>query len=215
MTLGVLGGLGPGATVHFLDRLVELTPATSDQDHIETLVYNDPTIPDRTDAILGDGPSPKNQLIKNAKTLDNAGCDSIIIDSNTTHYYYDAINTEVNAEIPYLMRLVKQELVEKGISSVGVLTTEPAIEMGLYEHVANNVVYPEKTELLMQAMYSYKAGEQERAIKKYRNAVQTVPAQVDGYIIGCTDFSALSVPLSKPEIDALDVLVNWCVTRYK
>jgi aspartate racemase len=211
MVLGVLGGLGPGATVHFMDRLVEMTPAASDQDHIETIVYNDPTVPDRTDAILGDGLSPKDQLVENAKTLDSAGCDAIVIDSNTTHYYHNAIDSAVNAEIPHLMSLVEQYLKKEEIHSVGVLTTEPAIQMDLYENVAKDVVYPDNTGLLMEAMYLYKAGKQERAANKYRDAAQTVPSYVDGYVIGCTDFSALNASLSKPTVDALDILVRWCV----
>jgi len=214
MTLGVLGGLGPGATVHFMDRLVEKTPAASDQDHIETLVYNDPTVPDRTDAILGDGPSPEEQLVGNAETLDGAGCDAIVIDSNTTHHYHEAIESAVAADVPHLIELVERRLTERGFSSVGVLTTEPAVEMGLYERVADDVVYPERTDLLMEAMYSYKAGEQDRAADGYRDAVRTVPSPVDGYVVGCTDFSALPVSLSTPTVDALDVLVNWCVARY-
>lgn len=214
MALGVLGGLGPGATVHFMDRLVEMTPAESDQDHIETLVYNDPTVPDRTEAILGDGPSPEDQLVENAKTLDREGCDAIVISSNTTHYYHDAIDSSAAAEVPHLMRLVEKELENRGLSSVGIITTVPAMKMGLYDNVAEEVVYPEKSNSLSEAMYSYKAGEQERATDRYLESVESTPAHVDGYVVGCTDFSALSVPLSKPTIDALDVLVEWCIHRY-
>ncbi|WP_080508309.1 aspartate/glutamate racemase family protein, partial [Haloparvum sedimenti] len=203
-----------GATVHFLDRLVELTPAERDQDHIETLVYNDPTIPDRTEAILGDGPSPELQLIENAKILDNAGCNTIVIDSNTTHYYHNPISESVEAKVPHLMNLVEQKISEKGISSVGVLTTEPAIEMNLYENVADEVVYPRDAGLLMDAMYSYKSGEKHQAKKYYNQAVKTIPKDVDGLVVGCTDFSALSVPLSETTVDALDVLVQWCIKQH-
>jgi len=213
MTLGVLGGLGPGATVHFMDRLVDKTPAELDQDHIESLVYNDPTVPDRTEAILDDGPSPESQLVENAKILDSAGCDAIVIDSNTTHYYYDSIDAAVDAEVPHLVELVKDELATRGLSSVGILTTEPAMEMGLYDTVAPNVLYPKDTAALMDAMYLYKGGDEEHAQERYVSGVETTP-DVDGYVVGCTDFSALSVPLSKPTVDALDVLVEWCIDRY-
>lgn len=214
MTLGVLGGLGPGATVHFMDRLVDMTPAQSDQEHVETLIYNDPTVPDRTEAILGNGPSPENQLVENAKTLDRAGCDAIVIDSNTTHYYYDAIESSVSAEIPHLMRLVEQQVEKRRLSSVGVVTTEPAMKMGLYDNLTEEVVYPERINSLMKAMYLYKGGEEERAKDRYLEGVESIPTHVDGYVVGCTDFSALSLSLSKPTIDALEVLVEWCVRRY-
>jgi aspartate racemase len=214
LMLGVLGGLGPGATVHFLDRLVEVTPAYKDQQHIETLVYNDPTVPDRTEAILGDGISPEHQLVENAKLLDEAGCEVIVIDSNTTHYYYDVITVTVDADVPHMMRLVAEELECRELESVGVLTTEPAIEIGLYDDVAPEVVYPEDIDTLMSAMYSYKAGEQVRAEQQYVEGVESVPDHVDGYVVGCTDFSALSWPLDKPTVDALDVLAEWCVERF-
>lgn len=214
MTLGVLGGLGPGATVHFFDRLIKKTPAESDQEHIETLVFNDPTVPDRTAAILNSGPSPKSQLVENAITLDNAACDAIVINSNTTHYYYDAIAAAVDAEVPHLMQLVSERLKKRDFSSVGVLTTEPAAEIGLYDDVAETVVYPDEIDLLMDAMYLYKAGEIEPAKQKFLDGVATVPNHVDCYVVGCTDFSALSVTLNKETVDALEVLVDWCVVRY-
>lgn len=213
MTVGVLGGLGPGATAHFLKCLVEMTPATSDQDHVETLVYNDPTVPDRTDAILGDGPSPEGQLIENAQTLDEAGCDAIVINSNTTHYYHSSVASSVEAEVPHLMQLVGEKLTIEGLSSVGIITTQPAIEMGLYDNVAEDVVYPEDTDSLMNAMYLYKQGNKEHAADEYIRGVESTPAHVDGYVIGCTDFSALSSSLSKPTVDALRVLVQWCIDR--
>jgi aspartate racemase len=214
MTLGVLGGLGPGATVHFMSRLLEMTPASSDQEHIETLVYNDPTVPDRTEAILGNGSDPTPKLVENAKKLDEVGCDSIVIDSNTTHYYYDAISESVSAEVPHLVQLVESEVRLKEWSSVGVLTTKPAKETGLYENVAENVVYPTEMGLLMKAMYAYKAGEKKHAKQMYDAGIQSLPGNVDGYIIACTDFSALPQTHSKPTIDGLEVLVNWCIDRY-
>jgi aspartate racemase len=214
MTLGVLGGLGPGATVHFMNRLVEKTPATSDQEHIETIVYNDPTVPDRTDAILCDGPSPRAKLVENAKFLDEAGCDAIVIDSNTTHYYYDSIEASVEAEVPHLVELVTKRVEKKELYDVGVITTKPAVEMGLYGDVAETVVYSENLDSLMNAMYSYKSGKTEQAMKEYAAGIESIPKGVDGYVVGCTDFSALSSAFPRPRVDALEVLVDWCVDRF-
>lgn len=56
--IGILGGMGPAATADFYAKLVSITPGSSDQDHLRTVIWSDPTIPDRTEALLGDGPDP-------------------------------------------------------------------------------------------------------------------------------------------------------------
>ena len=50
--LGVIGGLGPMATAHFMKLVIDMTDVDSDQEHLPMLVYNMPFIPDRTAYIL-------------------------------------------------------------------------------------------------------------------------------------------------------------------
>jgi aspartate/glutamate racemase len=112
------------------------------------------------------------------------------------------------------MELVARRVARENLSRVGVIATQPAMEMALYENVAETVVYADDSDTLMDAMYLYKAGEKERAIDKYTTGVESIAEEVDGYVVGCTDFSALSSPLAKTTIDALEVLVDWCVNRF-
>ncbi len=87
--LGVLGGMGPLATVDFLQKLIEETPASRDQDHIPVIAYSVPQIPDRPLAILGKGESPLPHMLEGIHTLKRAGAQAIAIACNTAHYWYD------------------------------------------------------------------------------------------------------------------------------
>ena len=51
--LGILGGMGPQATQVFYQRILDMTDATRDQEHVPTLIWSDTQIPDRPAAILG------------------------------------------------------------------------------------------------------------------------------------------------------------------
>ena len=84
--LGVLGGMGPLATVDFLQKLIEETPATRDQDHIPLIAYSVPQIPERPAAIAGHGESPLPHMLDGMRTLRNAGATMIAIACNTAHY---------------------------------------------------------------------------------------------------------------------------------
>ena len=77
--LGVLGGMGPLAGVHFLRRLIEMTPASRDQEHIPVLLRNDPRVPDRTAAMLAGGKSPLPDMMQGIALLEDAGADCIAI----------------------------------------------------------------------------------------------------------------------------------------
>jgi aspartate racemase len=71
--IGILGGMGPEATLDLYRHIISLTPATKDQDHIRLLIYSNPKIPDRTAAIAGKGESPLAYLIESAKILESGG----------------------------------------------------------------------------------------------------------------------------------------------
>ena len=87
-TLGVLGGVGPLATVYFAKLLVEMTKADCDQSHISSVILNHASIPDRTEYILDNSkPNPLPVMIEDAKKLEKMGVDFIVIPCNTAHYF--------------------------------------------------------------------------------------------------------------------------------
>ena len=84
-SIGILGGMGPEATLHLFNLIIKNTPASKDQDHIPVIIYNNPLIPDRTMHIVYNEESPLALLIEGAQHLERAGADMILIACNTAH----------------------------------------------------------------------------------------------------------------------------------
>jgi len=106
-TIGILGGMGPEATNFFFDLIVKNTAADKDQEHVPVLIWNDPTIPPRTDAILGLGPSPLPKLLAGVKTLERGGASLIVMPCVTAHHY--AAQIRLRARVPFV------DLVEESV----------------------------------------------------------------------------------------------------
>jgi len=99
-TIGILGGMGPEATAHMYQLLIQHTAAQRDQDHIKVVIYSNPKTPPRTDPILGDGPSPVPALVEGLEKLKGAGADFVIVPCVTAHYYMpDALK---QVDVPFL-----------------------------------------------------------------------------------------------------------------
>ena len=90
-TIGIIGGMGPLATADLFTRIINLTDAQKDAEHIHILIDNNPHIPDRTSAILHGTESPLPYLIESANRLKSAGADFLIIPCITSHGFYDEL----------------------------------------------------------------------------------------------------------------------------
>ncbi|HET6780529.1 MAG TPA: amino acid racemase, partial [bacterium] len=101
--IGVLGGLGPWATLDLFEKILTLTPAAKDQDHLRLIIDNNPKIPDRSPAILGTGEDPTPALVETARNLERAGADFIVIPCNTAHFFYDAVRRAVSIPVLHIM----------------------------------------------------------------------------------------------------------------
>ena len=97
--LGIFGGMGPEATADLYKQVIKLTPATKDQDHIPTLMYSMPQIPDRMASIRNDDLKLVPFLVDGLKRLENAGASYIAIPCNTVHYFYDEMVKSVKIPI--------------------------------------------------------------------------------------------------------------------
>ncbi len=134
--IGVLGGMGPAATVHFLDLLVRLVKASRDQEHARWVALCDPTIPDRSEAILSGGESPLGAMVEGALRLKSAGAELLAMPCNTAHLWAEEVQRAV--ELP-MVSIVKATL--KGVRSLGfrsalLLSTEATARSGLYQRFA-------------------------------------------------------------------------------
>ena len=90
-TLGIIGGMGPAATLDLFHKILKATPAKRDQDHIHIIIDNFPQIPDRTAFLLGKGENPLPYILKSVRTLEEANVDVLCMPRNTAHYFVEDI----------------------------------------------------------------------------------------------------------------------------
>ncbi len=133
--IGILGGMGPQATLDLYQKVLQFTPATRDQDHLQVLIWSDPHIPDRTAAILYGGEDPSYALCAGIARLVKGGAECIGIPCNTAHYYLDAIRREA-AGVPVLdmieltARSARTQLDADAV--VAITATRATLATGLY-----------------------------------------------------------------------------------
>jgi len=224
LTIGVLGGMGPDATVECYKSIIEQTPAKKDQDHLPLLIYNNPQIPDRTESILHNGISPVPQLQDSAHRLEEAGADLIIMPCNTAHYFIEKIREVI--EIPVL-NMVKATVDKLPPGSVaGLLATTGTIKTGIYEKYAADrlkIITPsdENQKTVMDAIYGkrgIKAGfKDDRLTNKLIQVVDHLKEKgADSIIAGCTEIRLVLNDSNLVELDLLtpiDVIAREAVQR--
>lgn len=131
--LGVLGGMGPMATVDFMAKVVRHTPATCDQEHVEMIVSSSVNIPDRTAAILGTGPDPFPDMLDALRRLERAGARVIAIPCNTAHHWHARLQDETEVPILHIVDAAVVMLERKDVTqgAIGLLATDGAA--GVYQ----------------------------------------------------------------------------------
>ena len=214
--VGVIGGMGPEATVDFLRRIVAATPAHDDSDHIHVLVDNNPKIPSRLAALVdGTGEDPLPVLIAMARGLEKQGADFLTMPCNTAHYYLPRIAQAVS--IPFL-DMVALSIARLRDKRIGMLASPAVQKVGLYasrlkdaDHVA---VFPDADgeARLLDVIRAVKANTlTDRHRRDYAQIAASLDA--DAYLIACTELSVIGPPegATKPVVDALDVLVEATV----
>lgn len=132
--IGVLGGMGPAATADFYRKIVQATPATRDQDHLRTMIWSDPSIPDRATAFLHGGESPVQALIAGARRLEAAGAAFLAVPCNTAHLFLEPVREAVGIPILDMVGATVAELRRNTApgSRVAVLGTAATRASGLY-----------------------------------------------------------------------------------
>jgi len=217
-TVGVIGGMGPEATVDFLRRIVEATPARDDADHIRVLVDNNPKIPSRIAALIeGTGEDPTPVLVSMAQGLERQGADFLTVPCNTAHYYLPAIARGVR--IPVLdmvvMSIARLGALSPKPKKIGMLASPAVRKVGLYaKRLADaglEALFPEKGEAAVFAMIrAVKAkAVTDRLRRDYDATIRELADEgADAFLVACTELSLQPPPQGRPYIDALDVLVE-------
>lgn len=131
--VGVFGGMGPSATVDFLDKLVRLTPASRDQDHLPVIVASLPHIHDRSSAILGRGRDPLPQLLAGIDMLNQASVGVIAIPCNSSHHWFDEMSSRSKAPLLHIGKTCVEAVAPAGKPCVAVFATRGALKSGFYQ----------------------------------------------------------------------------------
>jgi aspartate racemase len=219
---GIAGGMGPLATIELMRLVVEETPATCDQEHIPLLVYSNPQVPDRTKAILGEGPSPVKALVESAQLLEKAGATFLAFPCNTAHYFLPEVEVRVSVPIIDMIEETSIEVEKAGVSKIGILATDGTIKTGIYQKALKRrgieaEIPDEKRQLaVMEAIYGVKAGYDLKDAERILEPVLIYMSErVDAVIAGCTELPML---LRGPAhglvvIDTLRVLARRIVER--
>lgn len=218
MKVGVLGGLGPKATVYFMDMVVDNTKATCDQEHIDMIVYNHGSIPDRTSYILDnscDNPIP--YLISDAKMLENLGCNFLVMPCNTSHFMYDEIQESINIPLINMPNEVSKIINKNNeIKRVGILATKGTLKAKVYErYLEKEVYYPsdETNNRVMDLIYNkVKKGIKVNKQEFYDVLEEYFDNECDALIMGCTELSVIvrdnDLYFDNRLVDSLKVLVD-------
>ncbi len=222
--VGVLGGMGPDATVDFMSKVIALTPAEKDQDHIQMLVDHNPTVPNRQDAILGEGADPGPAMAAMAKRLQDAGADFLVMPCNTAYVFEQSIIDAVDVPLISIITETIAALPEK-CKRVGLLATDGCLKAGVYQNALQGKgiesIEPDGDDMqeLMGLIYAIKAGDTGAAVADTMRALaeELVSRGAEAIIAGCTeiplvlDDSMLNVPL----VSSTDVLAAKTVQLAK
>lgn len=224
--IGVLGGMGPDATVTMFQNILRATPAHSDQEHLRILIYNNPKIPDRTAAICADGADPLPALIESARLLERAGVDLIVIPCVTAHYFYEGIQAAITVPVLHIVQetLKFASFQHPDCKKIGLLSTMGTVQTGLFPRFAEQwgitiIVPPQELiqNVVMRAIYRIKAGELsgEPTTLLQQAAVSLIQAGAQALIAGCTEIPLALGPndVSVPFFDPLKILAQTVVTQ--
>ena len=215
LVLGVLGGMGPAATLDFLAKLQALTPAERDQDHIRTLVDINPQVPDRNDPVNRPGPV----LAEMAGALRGAGADVLAIACNTAHAYADIITRASGLPLIDMIGTASAAARDSGARRAGVLGTREALKL-YREYLAAQgmgmvTLEPERQEEFMSLLYRIKGGERGPDVRSGMAALTADLAAggAEAIIAGCTEVPlVIEAGASRlPFIDAGEALARRCV----
>ncbi len=221
--LGVIGGLGPIATAHFMALVTEMTDTPTDQGHLDMIVYSAPSIPDRTAHILDNTqPSPLPQLLAIGNQLTVLGVSRIAIPCITAHYFFDSLEAGIPVPLVHGVRETVRHLKDNGVQTVGIMATDGTIRSRIF-----------RRELESQGLAALIPGE---AAQKdvmhliFNNIKAGIPAEMDRFhaaaedlrrqgaqaiILGCTELSLIKrdFDLGPGFLDAMEVLAQQSVLQ--
>lgn len=225
--LGVLGGMGPLATIDFMHKLLQATPARRDQDHVPVLVSSIPQIPDRNAAFTGTGESPLAAMVDCATRLKQAGAGLLVMPCNTAHLWFDALQAAVGLPMLHIVDAAIAEArgrLAAGTGKnappvpLGLLATHATQASGLYtRHASVHWLLPtedEMQQLVMPGIHAIKSNQLDTGRHLLQRAAQRLHQRgAQALVLGCTEVPLVldegNTPM--PVVDATAALARAAV----
>ena len=229
--IGILGGMGPEATLDCFGKIIKNTPAKNDQEHLRVVIDSNPKVPDRTAAIIGEGESPAGIMVQGCRILEKAGADFVIIPCVSAHFFLKEVQSQINLPILSIFDAVAETIAEyhPNLKKVGLMATSGTVSGGLFQkRLADSgietVIPDDKAQSrVMAAIYDIKNAQATRSraditadlISVAQNLITYGPHKAQGIIAGCTEIPlALSREhLLAPYFDSLLLLARAAIRR--
>lgn len=222
--VGVLGGMGPMATVDFLHKVLNATTAARDQDHVPLIVSSIPQVPDRTAAYRGEGASPLPAMLASGQRLVAAGAGLVVVPCNTAHLWFDALEAQLGLPMLHLVDATLAAVVARvGPARIGILATDATLASGLYMNRAHGGsapiqwVLPTAVEMIQQVMPGIEDVKRGDLAAGGRHLLAAAHALVrrgaQALVLACTEVPLVvrEGDVSVPVIDATDALARAAV----
>ncbi len=190
--VGIIGGMGPVATVKFIEKLTEMTDAKKDQDHVQYILYNDPEIPDRINAYFYNGESPVNAINNGIKYLESMSIETIGMACNTAHIWFDDFIYKSN--FLNMIDLTADVLRSSKFKNVLLLSTNATVSSGIYTKILDkyniNAIIPDEN-IIMKSIHYVKINDFENARKTIDPEVIKHINEVDALLLACTEMPVI------------------------
>lgn len=216
--LGVIGGMGPIATSFFMELVIKMTKAETDQDHLDMIIYNIPSIPDRTSYILDHTKEdPLPVILDIARKLEEQGAEFLAMPCCTAHYFQDDLEKSLHKPFVNIIRATVHYLKDRGIERVGVMATDGTIRSGLFEKELeeNGMEFiapsPERQKDVMHIIYQNVKANEPADMERFRAVDAELKSKgAQAIILGCTELSLVKRDndVGPGFIDAMEVLAQ-------
>ena len=219
-TVGIIGGMGPGATALLFQKLIDYTDAKSDAEHMHIIIDNNTAIPDRTTAILKGENTPALYIVESGKKLEMCGAELLLIPCNTSHYFYDDIQEQLSVPVVNMIAETAKVCLNNGYTKVGILATTGTCNTDTYGRELNKfgveAVYPdvEGQKRVMEIIYDQvKAGRKINVQILDQTLKKMASKGAQAFILGCTElpFAIKNGDFGYHFLDSLDILAKRAV----
>lgn len=224
--IGILGGMGPQATIDAMNKIIKNTPAHCDQEHIPVVTVSIPDIPDRTQSIINHDDKPLEKMAEYLKILEAAQVGCIIIPCNTAHFWFNQLQKRTQTKMISIIESAVHFIQDSQIDEVCILATSATINTELYQSqfIENSIGFSTPSAKMqnkvMQSIYQYKAGNIQQSKEMMKEVINFYTKKRNiKFLLACTEIPLILEESIEayPElfIDTTDVLIKNAIAWYQ